>query len=426
MLVVLAKLGSPEMVGQFALGLAVTAPVVMFASLRLREVQATDARSEYAFGSYLGLRLVTTVLALVVIAAILAITGYDRQTQLVILMVGVAKSFESISDVFHGLFQRQERMDLIARSLMIKGPLSLVILGIGVYLTGSVFWGTVGLAASWALVLLTYDIQNARRIVKARPEPGGAPANSGAARAALRPYWEKRTLARLAWLALPLGVVELLSSLNANIPRYFIEGQLGAALLGIFAALAYFERAGDLVAHALGRSVSPRLSQYYAARRSAAFRKLLLKVLAIGVALAMAGVLVAHLVGDTIVAWFYSPEYVRHNVFVAVMLAAGMNYIAKFLSYALTAARRFRAQMLIGVSVTIVLIASCAVLIPARGLGGAALALVGSRAFEITASLSVTALVLLGLEKQARRVRSSPLPASPIAATPAVNEQEVE
>lgn len=53
MLVVLTKLGSPEMVGQFALGLAITAPVFRFADLRLRNVQATDTRREYLFGDYL-------------------------------------------------------------------------------------------------------------------------------------------------------------------------------------------------------------------------------------------------------------------------------------------------------------------------------------------------------------------------------------
>ena len=52
MLTVLAKLGSPEMVGRFALGLSITAPIVMFTNLQLRQIQATDARGEYRFGDY--------------------------------------------------------------------------------------------------------------------------------------------------------------------------------------------------------------------------------------------------------------------------------------------------------------------------------------------------------------------------------------
>ena len=80
-LIVLAKLGSPEMVGQFSLGLAVVAPVIMLANLQLRAVQATDAKGEYLFGHYLGLRLITTALAVVVVVGVVAVAGYrlDRQ-----------------------------------------------------------------------------------------------------------------------------------------------------------------------------------------------------------------------------------------------------------------------------------------------------------------------------------------------------------
>src|ERR1700746_1022170 len=56
-LVSIAKLGTPAMVGQFALGLAVSAPVFMLTSLHLRVVLATDARDEYCLGHYLTSRL---------------------------------------------------------------------------------------------------------------------------------------------------------------------------------------------------------------------------------------------------------------------------------------------------------------------------------------------------------------------------------
>ena len=60
MLSVLAKLGSPSIVGQYALGLAITAPVFMLTNLQLRGVQATDARHEFAFADYFTLRLIST------------------------------------------------------------------------------------------------------------------------------------------------------------------------------------------------------------------------------------------------------------------------------------------------------------------------------------------------------------------------------
>src|SRR5262245_26234 len=80
MLAVLAKLGNPVMVGQFALALSISAPVIMFTNLALRQVQATDARRDYSFGIYLGLRLITTALSLLIVAGIVLAAGYRRET----------------------------------------------------------------------------------------------------------------------------------------------------------------------------------------------------------------------------------------------------------------------------------------------------------------------------------------------------------
>ena len=189
MLVVLAKLGSPEKVGQFALGLAVTAPIIMFSNLQLRAIQATDARREYRFGHYLALRLITTALALLVIAGIAC--GYRLETALVILAVGLAKAFESLSDVVYGLLQGHERMDRIALSMMIKGPLSLVALGTMVYLTASIAWGALALAGVWGLFLIAYDIPNGICSLDQADT--------------FRPCWDRPVLTRLARLALPLA-----------------------------------------------------------------------------------------------------------------------------------------------------------------------------------------------------------------------------
>jgi hypothetical protein len=51
-LIALAKLGTLQMVGEFALALAVTAPILIGAGLSLRSVQVTDALGEYEFRDY--------------------------------------------------------------------------------------------------------------------------------------------------------------------------------------------------------------------------------------------------------------------------------------------------------------------------------------------------------------------------------------
>jgi O-antigen/teichoic acid export membrane protein len=376
MLVVLAKLGSPEMVGQFTLGLAVTAPVVMFTNLQLRAIQATDANKQYRFCDYLGLRLIMTGLALVAIAIITISAGYRWQTSLVILLVGLAKAFESISDVFYGLIQQYERMDRIAVSLMLKGPLSLLMLAGGVYISGSVVWGLVGLVCAWALLLFSYDIPSGALILNQMQ-------TAQKTTLTLKPRWHLSTLRQLVSLCLSLGFVMMLISLNTNIPRYFIEQYLGERELGIFSAIAYMMVAGNMVVFALGESASPRLAKYYAVGNGVAFRKLLLQLVGIAVLLGGVAVLIASVAGRQLLSLLYQPEYAQHtDLFLWLMVAAGIGYISSFLGYGMTAARYLRIQMPLFITVAGTSALSCLWLLPKLGLLGSAIALISSAVIQ--------------------------------------------
>jgi O-antigen/teichoic acid export membrane protein/glycosyltransferase involved in cell wall biosynthesis len=396
MLVVLAKLGTPDTVGRFALGLAVTAPVFMFASLQLRGVQATDAQREYSFGDYLGLRLIMTGLALLVIAGIALGSGYRRDIAVVILILGLAKAVESISDVFYGLFQQHERMDGVAISMMVRGALSLAALSLAVYWTDSLAWGAAGLAATWIATLAIIDVRNGAKVLSsAKGLTSAAIASRIEWLKTLRPCLSQVVLCKLLWLTLPLGVVMLLVSLNTNIPRYFIAHYLGDRDLGIFAAMAYLMIAGTTVVSALGQSASPRLSQYYASGDYAAFRSLLLKLSCLGLIVGGAGVLVTLLAGRRILTFLYSAEYAQHaGAFVWLMIATGVSYVASLLGYGMTAAHYFRTQTLLFLLTSVVTIIACALLIPAYHLPGAALSLVIAMGCQLIGSLLVIAHAL--------------------------------
>ncbi|KAF3890654.1 MULTISPECIES: oligosaccharide flippase family protein [Nostocales] len=401
MLVVLAKLGSPEMLGQFTLGLAITAPVIMFTNLQLRIIQATDAKRQYLFGDYLALRLIFTGLALFLIVGVTFTAGYRWETSLIILLIGLAKAFESISDIFYGLIQQHERMDRIAISMTIKGLLSLCFLSLGVYITGNALWGTIGLAVAWAIVLVSYDIQSGALMLKGLPKTLQSEI-SGIRDlfVVIKPRWHLETQRQLIALSLPLGIVMMLISLNSNIPRYFIERYLGERELGFFAAVAYLMVAGGIVVNALGESANPLLAKYYVAEDSAAFRSLMFKLLLISVLLGGAGVLVALVAGKQVLSLLYQSEYAKYaDLFVWLMLVTAINYMSSFLGYGMTAARYLRIQIPIFVVVTAISAIVCFWLIPTMGLLGAAIALLLSGVVKVIISSGVIIYALHKLQK---------------------------
>ena len=379
MLVVLAKLGSAEMMGQFALGFAVAAPVFLLANLSLREVLVTDARAEHLFGDYLALRLITTLGGLLVVAGIASLVSYSWQTRVAILLVGAIKAVEAVSDVLYGLMQKSERMDLIAGSIALRGVLSVLALAAAVHLLGSVLWGLALVSAVWALVLVAYDLPAGARVLET----------------SLGPRWVRNDLARLTRLTLPLGVTAMLLSLAAMIPRYFVEHYRGEQELGAFVAMTYFAVVGSTLVNAVGQSVSPRLARYYAAGDRAAVRRALAGLVGLGTILGCAGVVVAAAWGREFLALVYRPEYAEHvGAFTLIMAAAGIGYVASFLGYAMTSARLFRVQLPLFAGVAATALVACASRVPAYGLVGAAQANIVTIAANLFGVAAVNAYAL--------------------------------
>ncbi len=367
-LVLIAQQLTSREVGQFALGLAISGPVVLLASLELRGVQATDAKNLFRFRDYLSVRFMAMGVALAGIAVVAVLAGYRGSNLQTIIAVGLAKAIEALSDVCYGRLQKQERLNQIARSLMLKGALTIAAVAGVLRAGGTVATVALALAVSWGLVLLLHDSVVSRAFAEL--------VGSRSDRAAM---W------RLVRLTLPLGGVSTLLSIQANAPRYFIEAYRGTAELGVYAALASLTVAGGMTVAALGQTLSPRLARQFAGGELGVFRASLGRYASLAAGIGLLGLVVAVLVGPYLLRVLFGAEFAaRSDAFVWLMASAVFLYPASLLGFGITAARRFSPQLPMIAGAAVVTIAACALLVPRFGLLGAAWA------------VGVAALVQLG------------------------------
>ena len=384
MIIALAKFGNSLMVGQFSLGLAVVTPVLMLSNLNLRAVQATDAQRQFRFAEYLRLRLASTLAGLAIIAAIVRFGAYENRTAAVILALALAKAIETLSDIHYGLFQLNDRLDQTGRSMILRGTLAVAALTGGLYFTHSVFFGCIWVAVAWVVTLLVFDVRRGRRMVaytesRAETEPSGRPRRI-----------------RLLFLALPLGIVTTIASITFHMPRYFIYARMGEHELGIFSALAYATASLTLVGDSLATSAVPRLARLYAGGRLGEYRTLLLRLVALGGAIGLAGLAVVHCIGARLLTIFYNADYAAHSrIFTALMGAAALHFAASMLTSGITSARYFRIQVPLYALVAASTAWGCARWIPAQGLAGAALGVTFGAAVRLLLAAAVVLYLLL-------------------------------
>ena len=360
LLSVCAKLGSADLLGRYALGVAVCTPIFMLANLKLAQVLVTDASDEHGFDDYIRLRFMTTVAAMLVICAVVFAAGYAPTTLATILAIGFGQAVLVFREIFLARAQKAQRMDRLAYSNALLGVLGLSAFAIVFWLTRSLIAAIVALAFMRLAVTVGVDAPCARQIEFAQPRDHASAA--------------RHSLIRLAYLCIPLGIVGMLMSFTASVPRYEVERQLGEASLGYFAALASLPMVGNILMEGLAKATSPLLAKYYIENRHA-YARLTAKLAAAGIVIGAAALTLSYLIGKPVLTICFAEEYAEHHgTFMWLIAGGALMYLWCCVETSLTAARFFRIQVPIAAAAAATALATAWVLIPQFGLNGAAFA----------------------------------------------------
>lgn len=373
MLMVMAKLLSATEVGYYVLGLAITAPVILFSALDLRAVQVTDAQNLNKFEDFFGARLITNCVAILVFFGILVclIGRYDFSVYVIIFLIGINKIIESTSDIAYGLMQKHERLDKVAQSMILRNMGALISFAVAIKLTGNLIFGIASVGIWWLLALFFFDRRNVEKFCP------------------FVPRFNPTIMLSIIRLGLPLGIAHGIMTASSNMTRYFVEAHLGSENLAYFGAMAYAVVGASQATVALGQSASPQLARYYFSNRKAYIR-LLEKMLAVALVLAVGVVTFGIYLGKPFLSIVYTPKYAeQQDVFVWLLIAAGCTMLASMSGFGMTAARRFKSQVPLFIATCGVSILACWMLIPRFGMKGAAWATLATAIAQFLGSLLV-------------------------------------
>lgn len=362
LLTIVARMTTPETLGEFAYALSVTGPIIVLSQLNARAFLVTDAVRQFRFKDYCITRFVTSGVAVAAIVLVAALSDLAPSGATLLVLVGLYKCADSLSDIYRAVLIEREATSGIAFSAAAHGVLAVLAMAVGLLVTGKAVVGAAGIVLLWTVLLVAYDIPAARRL--SRPQyPGRAQ------------VWA------VIKACFPLGLVMALLSLRINLPAYFIKVEYGTAQVGLYMAVAYFVLIGNLVSASLGHAVAPRLARHYVSGNHTPFWHMIRKLLIVAMIAGAIGVGVVALFGDRILTLLYGPEFqAQKESFIWVMLAVAVGYAMQFLGLGLTIARLFRYQLfanVVGILTTFLL---SYYLIPQAGVNGGALALLGGTA----------------------------------------------
>ncbi|MFW6155411.1 MAG: lipopolysaccharide biosynthesis protein [Planctomycetota bacterium] len=394
LLVILAKLGGPAMVGTWTLAQAISLPVMYLTQLNLKTVLVTDAAREHTVGEYLFLRLVTNILQMMIVVGVCLWQQLDAYTTVCVVLFSVSVAALSFRQMLLAVPIRNENTRVNARSQLIVSLATFAAVALVLWTTGSLVWVMISIVGVRMAVVLMHDFPAALVSEKHYcPE----------AVQTFRPRYAPSML-RLAWTALPAGLSVAALSYANNVPLYYLEAHHGREAMGYFGGLYAFVAAVNIVLTPLFASVGPRLAKYFAARRRRDFLRLVGKVVLVFLAGGVVLVVVCRLWGGWILRWALSERF--HHLwreFAWTMALASIWSIYAFLSHVLQTTRHF--WVTFGLQIVMLGLTTCLshVLVPDYGVWGVIYARLGVTLFGVVGAAALT----VGLLSRRSRVQAT-------------------
>lgn len=162
---IVTRLTSPIEADSFSLAYGIAAILVVVGMFQVRSYQATDVSFRHSFTSYFLARCISLTLMVLVFFPYLSISKIDLnegEKVAIIALYVLFRMCEAISDLFQGLFQQHERLDIAGKSMTIRYTFSTIFLFILLYTTKSLVSSLTLLVVLNFLFVMGYDFVKAR------------------------------------------------------------------------------------------------------------------------------------------------------------------------------------------------------------------------------------------------------------------------
>lgn len=205
--------------GVYSIAMTFTAAFAILALYNTRQYQVADVAGEYSDRAYIRSRYFSMAAAFAICCAGLFFNSYTPYQWGAVLLYMLFKCVEAWVDVYHGIDQKNGRMDYVCYSYLLRGSLMLAgFCGI-LHVTGNLVLAIGGITLLTGLVAVFYDRRVAGRFLTGGQEGSG-------------------TLKMLMLAMIPLVIVAVTNNLSVSLPKYFLDRYYGEEILGYYSSVA--------------------------------------------------------------------------------------------------------------------------------------------------------------------------------------------
>lgn len=375
--------GSYEEAGVYGLANSICNIFVMLANFSVRTYQVADIDNKFSSGEYVSFRLMTCAATLVILPVYLLIMGYSLYIFWSAMCFMLLKTGEALIDVFQGIFQKEWRLDIVCKSLIIRGIANLAIFSVTEYLFKNLAISLLLTAIMSLICAFIFDFKPCYSMFR------------------FEIRFKNRNIFKLFVKCLPLFLHGILSTLIANIPRLSAQSILGEEMLGYYSSVAIPAVVVQVAAGNIFSPCVPLLSEQYKNNDRKIWRTIM-KIIAITLGIGLCAMIGFALLGDWFLEFVFGKEIMGYtDLLIPAIIVSILTALSWFMAAIFTVINRNITMVIAEDCVTLVALIISPIFINRNGLQGVNWALISSYSIFMIVSL---ALIIPQIARHCRKV----------------------
>lgn len=298
----------------------------------MRYFQVSDVNDQFSFAEYRLSRAMTSVMMVIVSIAYTLYSAvsndYTAEKTQVIIWMCLFKTIDAIEDIYHGLYQRQNRLDIASRAMTLRLVISTVVFGAALILLRDLL----------TAVILATVISGAAFILFTKLTLGEFVTDPGKA--------DIKKTCSLLKVCFPLFAGSFLSFYIGNAPKYAIDSMLTDELQACYGFIAMPVFVIGLLNNFI---FNPMLYHMSVLWNEGKIRQFVLKTLrqtGIVALITIVCIVGAYLLGVPVLSWLYNTDLAPYkNELLILLLGGGFLGLSGLLNAVITIIRYQKSLM---------------------------------------------------------------------------------
>lgn len=329
-MIIVTRINGIKEAGIFTLCYATACMFYVIATYSGRTYQVTENNDKIKDTDYIVHRMIAAVIMLIVSLLFGVINKYTETKMMVLMLLCFLKALEAICDVFHGIIQKHERLDIVGKSLLIRSILNAIIFLVIDYLTNNLILACTSLIVIDVIILLLIDIKYALKYKdKTKKATGSA-------------------IYKIFILGFFTFGFSFIANYLVNAPRYAIDSIMEEEFQTIFGIIVMPATIIMLINQFIIQPIITTLKKNYFDKDKEAFLNIIYKVIGLTILTGFVATLAAYCFGIPILNLLYG---IKLNDYLysllLILLGATLYTCACVLSNGLIVLRKTKIQLLI-------------------------------------------------------------------------------